>query len=450
MIAIENARLFEELERRNAELQRAIARSEALEQQTATAEVLRVIASSPTDLPVVLQAIAESVRRLCDSAWVTIRQVDGEESVTVALAGNPPGLVSAPDGQLRSGLGWRRDRSASERPRPRRCGKRGPFTRTTRRRPRLSRATRTAGAAVSGRCCHVPLLRDGKAIGLLSCSRSKCGRSHRSEIALLETFADQAVIAIENARLFEELEQRNAELQESNRQVTEALEQQTATADVLRVIAASPADLRAVTNAVAANAARLCETDYVAVQRLEGDAFTVISVYGPSLGPPIIAADATTVSGRAVIERRTIHVHDVSASPILANPVAREFALRSGVRTMLATPIFSKDAPIGAIVVFRLEVRPFTAQQIALLETFADQAVIAIENARLFEELEQRNTELQDSNRQVTEALEQQTATAEILRVIASSPTELEPVLDAVLSSALRLSESVGGHDRCP
>src|SRR5207342_2327242 len=146
------------------------------------------------------------------------------------------------------------------------------------------------------------------------------------------------------------------------------------------------------------------------------------------------------VAGRAAIERRTIHVRDLPTDTDF--PLGQQMAAQSGHRTTLAVPLLREGIAIGAVSITQQEIRPFTEQQIALLESFADQAVIAIENARLFEELERRNAELQESHRQVTKALEQQTATAEILRVIATSPTDAQPVLDAVVQSAMRLSRS--------
>jgi GAF domain-containing protein/CheY-like chemotaxis protein len=247
-----------------------------------------------------------------------------------------------------------------------------------------------------------------------------------------DSYARIAQLEAENAALRERERAADGRAHRAESALAETLEQQAATAEILRVIAASPANLRAVTDAVAANAARLCRSDYVAIQLRDGDTFTVISVYGEQLGPPVVAADSSTISGRAVIERRTIHVRDIRDGRSLTNPVSLDFAIRSGVRTLLATPILRQGVPVGAIVVFRREVRPFTEQQVTLLETFADQAVIAIENARLF-------SELVDRNRALNEALEQQTATADVLRVIASSPTDLSSVLDTIAGRAMAL-----------
>src|SRR6266542_4052329 len=215
--------------------------------------------------------------------------------------------------------------------------------------------------------------------------------------------------------------------------------QQTATGEVLRAIASSPADPRPVLDAVAENAARLCEANDAMILRLEGTHLRSVASYGPMrpmLEPKVV--NRGWVNGRAWLERRTIHIHDIVAE-FDEFPDARVNHEQWGHRTTLATPMLREGAAIGTITIRRPEARPFSEQQIKLLETFADQAVIVIENARLFGELERRNAELQESNRQVNEALEQQTATAEVLRVIASSPTDLKAVLEAVVASVARL-----------
>ena len=282
----------------------------------------------------------------------------------------------------------------------------------------------------------------------LASSRRCGGRSVRTsegEIALLETFADQAVIAIENARLFEELEQRNAELQESNRQVTGALEQQAATAEVLRVIASSPTDLPAVLHALVESAARLCEAGNITIWRVAGDQLErMASLLGDyPAEPPGSRAPITrgVMSGRAIIEKRTLHVPDIFAeldTEFTDVGSARWADSAYRPRSFLAIPLLRQDAAIGTLVVSRGEIRPFSDAQVALLETFADQAAIAIENARLFEELEQRNQDL-------SEALAQQTATSRLLQVVSGSQTDTQPVFDAIVASAVSLCDGVIG-----
>jgi signal transduction histidine kinase len=275
-------------------------------------------------------------------------------------------------------------------------------------------------------------LRKDVAVGVIRISRTQIQPFTDAQIALLQTFADQAVIAIENVRLFNETK--------------EALEQQTATSEILRVIASSPTDLQAVLDAVAERAARLCEATDVLIHRVDGQMLPIAASVGAFAATypagerfPLTRG---SVVGRAVMERKTIHVHDLAAESDDEFPVAKEFQRRHGHRTVLTTPLMREGVPLGAIWIRRTEVRPFTEKQIKLLETFADQAVIAIENVRLFKELEEKNRALTEAHAQVTESLEQQTATAEILRVISGSRDNLTPVFDSILDSATRLCEA--------
>ena len=240
----------------------------------------------------------------------------------------------------------------------------------------------------------VPLRLQGEFIGLLIARRTEVRPFTPAQIKLLETFADQAVIAIENVRLFNEL--------------TEALEQQTATSEILGVIASSPTDVQPVLDVVAESAAKLCNARDAVIFRTDGDLFQVAAAYGdmPVSSPGWNAITRGRPAGRAILDRQTIHVHDLAAE------IENEFhhaepMQQAGTRSVLATPLIREAVAIGCITIRRPEVRPFTEKQIALLKTFADQAVIAIENVRLFKEL-------QDRNRDLSEALEQQTATSEI------------------------------------
>ena len=414
VIAIENVRLFQELTQKTTELETSNSElHEALDQQTATSEILRVITGSPTDLQPVLDAIAESAARLCNAKDAVIRLV--EENVLRLAAHKGPFPFFGP----------------SELP--------------------IDRGSVTGRAVVDGQPIHiedllaiaatefpeilqagverlgdrtqlaVPLVREGVAIGAILIRRAAVDPFTDKQINLLKTFADQAVIAIENVRLFQELK--------------ESLEQQTATSEILGVIAGSPTDIQPVLDTVAKNAARLCEAADAQIRLIEGDGTRLVASFGSLPAPEFRPMGLESPTGRALLNRETVHVHDLQEAMKTEFPDAQALASRSGIRTFLSTPMLRGGTPIGLINIRRLEVRPFTEKQIKLLETFADQAVIAIENVRLFQELQVRNRDL-------TEALEQQTATGEILRVIASSPTDLQPVLDVVAESAARLCEA--------
>jgi GAF domain-containing protein len=408
VIAIENVRLFNELEVRNRDL------TEALEQQTATSEILRVIASSPTDIQPVLDVVAQNAARLCDATDAVIHRIDGDKLLSVANYGSLP---------TRRGEGVLLPMDRDSIPGRTVMDRRTLHIHDIAAEPEDDLPATYARSLGVRTMLSTPLLREGIPIGTIHIRRMEVRPFSEKQIKLLETFAAQAVIAIENVRLFNELK--------------ESLEQQTATSEILGVIARSPTDIQPVLDAVAENAARLCSASDAVIHRVEGNILRRVAHYGPIAS---VSGEEGTISrgwvtGRAVVDRRTIHIHDIAAEPEDEFPEGRARTLVSGHRTSLATPLMREGVPVGAIHIRRMEMRPFTDGQIKLLQTFADQAVIAIENVRLFKELQERNRDL-------TEALEQQTATSEILRVIASSPTDIQPVLDVVAENAARLCDA--------
>jgi len=417
-IAIENARLLTELQSKNANL------TEALEQQTATAEILRVISSSPTDIQPVLDTVAESAARLCEASDAAIFRRDGERLYLVAHRGPIP-YGNLGEYTIPVVHGTVMGRTMLE-------------ARTVHVEDlQIESAEFPEGSEIARQLGHrttlvVPLMREGAPIGAINVRRTEAQLFTERQVALLQTFADQAVIAIENVRLFTELASRNRELRI-------ALEQQTATSELLKVIGRSTFDLQPVFETLAENAVRLCEAERGFIWRPDGQLLRPVVIHNASPELREFAERNPIVPGRnsgaarAALERRIVHIPDALADPDYT------FGARQvdPIRTVLAIPMLRAEELLGVIAIYRLEVRPFTESQIALMETFADQAAIAIENARLL-------TELQTKNANLTEALEQQTATAEILRVISSSPTDIQPVLDTVAECAARLCES---HD---
>ena len=416
VIAIENVRLFTELQSRNSQL------TEALEQQTATSDILRVISSSPTDVQPVFDAIAASATTLCEADHTGLFRFDGELIHFVAHHGRTPEEISAAT------------RAFPQLPRRHSITARAIVAGAVvqiadvSQDPELEDALRIFRTVLS-----VPLMREGRALGAITVARRDVSPFTEKQIALLKTFADQAVIAIENIRLFTELEARNRELIES-------LEQQTATAEILRIISTSPTELQPVLEQVVQSAARYCGAYDAVIFELDGEHLRAAAHHGPipvEVGLPVPCVRGT-VGGRSVLSREAVHVPDLQAEPE-DFPEGSAFARRLGHRTTLAVPLLRESAAVGTIQLRRAEVNPFTDREISLLKTFADQAVIAIENVRLFTELQEKNRALTEAHAQVTEALEQQTATSEILRTIAHTQTDVQPVFDTIVRSAAQL-----------
>jgi signal transduction histidine kinase len=403
VIALENVRLFNELK-------------EALEQQTATSEILGVIASSPTDIQPVLDAIAQNAARVCGSDDATIRLLEGDETILAAHYGTIP-----PNHPERRPMAWRT--VGNEALLQRRTIHVVDVLAEVEKFPDSIRGTNPSGTRTF---LVTPLLRKGTAIGVINIRRTEVKPFTDKQVALLETFASQAVIAIENVRLFKELQERNAELRE-------ALEHQTATAEVLGIISRSPTDVQPVLDAIVESAARVCGIDDVILRLHEGNIRVARAHFGPM---PIDRLEVSTDEPRVhwMREHGTLHIPDVRAARAAQNdfpPIA------SGLHTWLAVPLRLQGELIGSLTARRMEVHPFTPAQIKLLETFADQAVIAIENVRLFKELEARTHELARSVGELK-------ALGEVGQAV-SSTLDLETVLTRIASHAVQLTGAAGG-----
>jgi len=411
-----NAALESKLAARTRELR------EALEQQSATAEILGTISRAPSDLGPIFETIVANAARLCEAhfAFVMLNE-DGRLNLAAHTHCTPEFLDF-----LRGGKPPNRATTTGRAALERRPVQVLDFM--SEPGVVITPAHRTENVRT---VLAVPMCRGDDLLGVFSVWRREVRGFSGAQIKLLETFASEAVIAIENARLFRGLQGRNHDL-------SEALSQQTATAEILRVISSLPTDLAPVFETIIANAARLCEADF---------AFVMLNVNGQlahaartSCTPEFVeflesgyAPNRARIVGRAVRERRPVHIIDFMAEPdIVVTPAHRA----ENVRTVLAVPMCRGDEVLGGICLWRREVRAFSDDQIKLLETFASEAVIAIENVRLFQELQVRNRDL-------SEALGQQTAMSEILRVISGSPTDTRPVFETIVRNAVTLCGGV-------
>jgi GAF domain-containing protein len=418
VIAIENVRLFNETK-------------EALERQTATAEILKAISSSPTDTQPVFDAIVQSGLKLFPDAATAIALPAGEQVKAVAIADGNKKREKAWKGRFPDRLDRSRmhgsailDCKMIDVPDAKEYGA-GPLA------PGIKNFLASGYRAIT----IMPMIRDNVAIGAISVVRMAPGPLSDKQLELLKTFANQAVIAIENTRLLNELRQRTADL-------TESLEQQTATSEVLSVISSSAGELQPVFQTMLAKAVELCDARFGAMWLVDGDGYRTAALHGDlpkayvelwrsgTLHRPKSAVPMV----RAIRSREPVHVPDMlkEKAYLEGDPLAVSVVKIAGIRTIVTVPMLKEGEAIGVVTIYRNEARAFSDKQIELVSNFAQQAVIAIENARLLNELRQRTDDL-------TESLEQQTATSEILQVISNSPTDTQPVFDTIVQSALRL-----------
>ncbi len=420
VIAIENARLLQERENRNLELS-------ALHDVT-------VSANQSLEIKPVLQEVVKKITEIFNFDVVSIFLLDTRMDQLSRQAGFTRLVeIAAPQIHPRGqGIAWR----VAETGEPM-------IFENVNTDPRYQELSysKAAQQGGSGFFAVFPIKAKGRFLGTIQCRGREPRKLTPDEVRLIKSMSDQIGVALENINLFEEVRNKTTELERSNEELREALEQQTATGEILRVIASSPTDLQPVLETVAENAARLCDASDAQIYRVESEVARKVASYG--IVPSVVAVGQTlpirrgSHHGRAILDRQTVHIHDMQAESEEDYPDIWPAVQRAGIRAVLGVPLLREGIPIGAIVIRRTELRPFTEKQIKLVETFADQAVIAIENARLFQELQAKTRELARS-------VEELKALGEVGQAV-SSTLDLETVLTTIVTRAVQLSATDGG-----